>query len=301
MPINASYEYLNAEKEYLNAQTLDEKIKCLQEMIRTAPKHKGSENLLAELKTRLKKLLEKKEKTKKIGKTKTGIRKEGYQCVLLGMPNVGKSSLLSKLTNARPKITPYAFSTTEPEIGTMHYSGIKAQIVDLPPVGSEFFDIGIVNTADCILEIVDNLDQIAELEKLLKKTIGKKIVVVNKIDLLNNEEKRKLEAKIQSKRINGVLISCENGEGIEQLKEKILKSTDMIRVYTKEPGKPKSNDPIVLKKNSTVKDVAESIFKGFSDKIKETRLTGPSGKFPNQRVGLNHVLSDLDTVEFHTK
>ena len=61
MPINASHEYLTAEKKYLQAQTLEEKISAIKEMIKTSPKHKGSENLLAELKTRLKKFLEKQE------------------------------------------------------------------------------------------------------------------------------------------------------------------------------------------------------------------------------------------------
>jgi ribosome-interacting GTPase 1 len=75
---------------------------------------------------------------------------------------------------------------------------------------------------------------------------------------------------------------------------------DSIRVFTKEPGKPRTEDPIVLSKNSTVKDVAEKILKGFSKKVKETRVTGPSSKFPNQKVGLSHILKDLDIVEFHT-
>ena len=72
MPINAGHEYFEAEKKYLAAQTLEERIICLQEMIRTAPKHKSSENLLAELKTRLKKLTEKAEKTASVGKGKKG-------------------------------------------------------------------------------------------------------------------------------------------------------------------------------------------------------------------------------------
>ncbi len=59
MPINAGYEYFNAEKKYLEAQTLEEKIERLKELIKTAPKHKSSENLLSELKTRLKKFTEK--------------------------------------------------------------------------------------------------------------------------------------------------------------------------------------------------------------------------------------------------
>ncbi len=75
---------------------------------------------------------------------------------------------------------------------------------------------------------------------------------------------------------------------------------DVIRVYTKEPGKPHSPLPIVLPLHATVQQVAENIRKGFSQKIREIRLTGPSSKFPNQKVGLAHHLKDKDIVEFHT-
>ena len=66
MPVNATPEYVTAEQEFLLAQTPEEKIEKLKKMISLAPKHKSSENLLANLKTRLKKLLEKQEKNKKI-------------------------------------------------------------------------------------------------------------------------------------------------------------------------------------------------------------------------------------------
>ena len=80
-----------------------------------------------------------------------------------------------------------------------------------------------------------------------------------------------------------------------------VKSFDKIRIYTKEPGKNKTEKPIILKPDSTVKDVAEKILHGFSNKVKETRLTGPSSKFPNQKVGLAHKLKDLDIVEFNVR
>jgi ribosome-interacting GTPase 1 len=68
----------------------------------------------------------------------------------------------------------------------------------------------------------------------------------------------------------------------------------------KEPGKAPSQIPLVLDIGSTIRDAAESILKGFSKRIKESKVTGPSGKFPNQKVGITHVLKDRDVIEFHT-
>ncbi len=299
MPINAGYEYFNAEKIYLAAKTLDEKIVALEGMIRAAPKHKSSENFVAELKTRLKKFLEKKEKGKKVGKGKAGIKKEGYQCALIGMPNSGKSSLLGAMTNAKPSVSIHPFTTRVPELGTMDYYGVRAQIVDLPSIGSPNFDSGIANNADCLLVVINKIEEIAEIEKVLTRATGKKIIVFTKIDLLSSEERRKLEDRCRSKRI-GVNFVSSNGEGILDLKKRIFESMNMIRVYMKEPGKAASNIPAVMPIGSTVKDVAEGIFHGFSKKVKETRITGPSGKFMNQKVGIGHELKDRDVVEFHT-
>lgn len=302
MPINANYEYLKAEKNYLSASTLEEKIAALKEMIRVAPSHKGAENLRAELKARLKKLLEKQEKDKKSGKSsQKPIKKEGYQIVLLGFTNSGKSSLLATLTNAKPSISPLPFTTKKPEIGTFDYQGIKAQIIDVPSINSENFDIGLVNSADAILIVLSSLEEIPNIEPHLSKAKGEKIIVLNKCDLLSKEEFRKLEEKIKSKRLNVLPISTITKINIEELKENLVKIMKVIRVYLKEPGKEPSSVPLVLPTNSTVRDAAEKIFKGFSSKIKEARVTGPSSKFPNQKVGLAHFLKDKDVLEFHAK
>ncbi len=301
MPINAGHEYFTAEKKYLAAQTLDEKIEGLRELIRVAPKHKSSENLLSELRTRLKKFLEKSEKTASVGKGKKGIRKEGFQAILVGLANCGKSSILARLTNALPTISSSPFTTREPNIGTMNYEGVYAQIVDLPPILGKDFDMSILHTADYIMTVVEKVEDLNSFEKILEHCRGRRILVVNKIDLLDSNSLRKLEAQLKSKRNDFVLVSALNGAGINPLKHKIFEAMNIIRVYTKEPGKSPSKQPIVLRVRSTVFDVAESIYKGFSKIIVETKLTGPSGKFANQRVGLSHVLKDRDVLEFKTR
>src|SRR3989344_2315843 len=294
MPINAGYEYFDAEKKYLAAQTLDEKIICLREMIKKAPKHKGSENLLSELKTRLKKLIEKSEKTSSIGKGKKGIRKEGFQVVIVGLTNSGKSMLLSVLTNASPIISSAPFTTKEANVGTMNYEGVYAQIVDLPSVLGKNFDMSLLHTADFVLIVLEKFEDMNSFEKVLEHCKGRKLIVINKIDLLSPEEVRKLDARLKSKKIDFVFVSALNKLGIDELKNRIFLSMRVIRVFMKEPGKEPSKQPVVLSEGSTVKDVAESIYKGFSRIVVEAKLTGPSGKFANQRVGLNHVLKDRD-------
>ncbi len=303
MPVNASPEYGHAEKEYHLARTLEEKIEKLKKMLSVAPKHKSSENLIAQLKTRLKKFLEQQEKSKKSGKSsKTGIKKSEMQAVIVGFTNAGKSSLLSALTNARPEISETKFTTTEPVIGMMPYKGTQIQLIEIPAIDSEFYDKGLVHNADSILILITSINELKEIEEKIK-TLGKKLIIFNKIDLLSEQEKRKIEATLKSKYKNYefIMVSCETHESLSELKEKIFNSFDKIRVYTKEPGKQKSDNPLILEPETNVKEVAEKILKGFSEKVRETKIWGPSSKFPGQKVGLQHKLKDLDVVEFKTK
>lgn len=300
MSTNASPEYAHAEKAYSNAKTLEEKIACLEEMIRYVPSHKGGESMRADLRTRMKKMLEKQEKAKKTGKsTQKTVKKEGFQCILLGLPNSGKSTLLSKLTNAKPQISINPFTTKQPELGSLDYYGVKAQIVDLPSIGSENYDSGIVNTADCIIIILNHLEDLEKIIPYTKKAYGKIIITINKIDLLSEEQIRKLTEKLRSKKIPAILISSYSLKGLDELKAAIFRAMEAIRIYTK-TGKEPSKIPIVLSKGSTVYHAAEKILKGFSKKVKETKITGPSSKFANQKVGLSHILKDRDIIEFKT-
>jgi ribosome-interacting GTPase 1 len=306
MPINVNDpEYTKAEEAYHEASTIEDQLIALNKMISHAPTHKGAENLRQQLTTRRKKLENQLEKKKKKGKsTQTGIRKGDMQAIIVGKTNMGKSSLLKILTNAEPKITEAKFTTKEPTIGIMHYNNTQIQIIEIPAIESEEFDKSLAHTADTVLIMIDSINDIPEIEKKLYMITGKKIIVYNKSDQLNSEEKRKIKANLQSNKYNFEIISCipywpENK--IEDLKRKIFNSFDIIRIFTKEPGKEKSPKPVIMKPNSTVKDVAEKILKGFSKKVKKTKIWGPSSKFSGQIVGLNHKLKDMDTVEFTTK
>ncbi|MDD5012132.1 MAG: 50S ribosome-binding GTPase [Candidatus Nanoarchaeia archaeon] len=300
---NQSPFYQKAESKFLNAQTDEERLMYLEEMMRECPKHKSSEKMLANIKTRytkLKKKIETERKTKK-SSARVGIKKEDLQAVIVGKTKSGKSSLISLLTNAKPKISSYDFETKFPIIGMMDYNGVPIQMIEVPAIESEYYDRGIVNSADTVLILITDLSQLPEIEKKIERAPGKRIILVGKTDLLSENEKRKISATLQSKKYNFVLVSAKAGENIEQFKEKLFQSFGKIRVYTKEPGKPKSNRPIILLPESTVKNVAEKILKGFSSKIKETRIWGPSSKYPGQVVGLKHEMKDMDVVEFKTR
>ncbi len=306
MPINAHPEYIAAEREYDLAEDLEDKLKALEKMISLAPKHKGAENLRAQLKLRYKKLKEKisSEKRSRKSSARTGIKKEDMQAVIIGKTKIGKSSLISLLTNAKPETSDYGFATKSPVVGMMNYNGVPVQLIEIPAVESEYYNKGIVNNADTILILITDIEQLKQIEKKIEKSIGNRIIIFNKIDTLSENEKRKIRATLKSKYRNYdfVLISSKTNEGIKEMKEKLFHSFGKIRIYTKQPGEhEKSKRPIILPPESMVKDVAEKILKGFTNKIKETKIWGPSSKYPGQIVGLNHKMKDMDTIEFKTK
>ncbi|MEK6872200.1 MAG: GTPase [Nanoarchaeota archaeon] len=304
MTTNPGFEFANAEKKFHRAQTDKEKLEALEEMLRFVPKHKSAEALRANLRTRYKKLKQEFSKKSKKKTAKKGFKKEEMQTVLVGLTNVGKSSLLKVLTNAQPKIASYGFTTQVAEIGILHYQGCNIQIIDMPPIASDNFDRGIVYNADTVLLVVEKMQEIPiVLEALAKNEEQKKIIVFNKIEKFDGETKRKIIETLKTKRYNFVLVSTITKEGIQELKEKIIHSFNVLRIYTRHQGKDKAKEdiPIILYPGANLKDVAEKILHGYSKKVKYAKIWGPSSKFSGQQVGLKHVVKDKDIVEFFTE
>ncbi|MBT7706164.1 TGS domain-containing protein [archaeon] len=302
---NQSPFYQRAEQDFQVATTDEERIVCLEIMMKECPKHKSSENMRKNLTTRLKKLKGGVEKRKKSGKsTKEGIRKGDMQCVFLGLPNSGKSTLFNILTTkgSTSKVSPHQFTTSKTNLGIIEFEDAKIQAVDDAPIPRQ--DKSIINSTDTLFIVFNKLDEIKELEKHAWKSKAKKIWILNKADILTEAEKRRIKATLKSKHkgLDFVMFS-QNSSALEikKLKGKLFSSFPIIRIYTKEPGKPASEDPMILKIDSTVKMSAEKIRKYFSNQIKSTKIWGPSSKFGGQTVGLDHKLKDKDTVEFQTK
>ncbi len=160
MPANLTPQYMSAEQRFKQATTHDEKITCLEEMLRVMPKHKGTDKLQADLKRRLSKLRQEAQKTAATHRGHTlSVEAEGAgQIVMVGPPNVGKSALLAALTKATPEVADYPFTTRRPMPGMMAFENVQIQLVDMPPISHEYMESWmsqITRNADALLLVVD--------------------------------------------------------------------------------------------------------------------------------------------------
>ncbi|MEO0093790.1 MAG: GTPase [candidate division WOR-3 bacterium] len=318
MPANLTPQYLEAEKRYRQAKTDEEKLSCLQEMLALIPKHKGTEKLQAEIKTKISKL--KRSFGKKSGAKRTiwyHIDKQGAgQVVIFGAPNSGKSALVKALTNAPTEIADYPFTTQKPVAGMLEYEDIQIQLIDTPPIteDSEPWVFHIIRSGDLAVWVIDLADeQVLDtvkktLELLLQARISprpttempykKTIVVGSKYDEPKAETQLKSVQELLSD-FNILPISVKRFINLEQLKRMLFQGLDIIRVYTKKPGEPPDlKEPVILKAGSSVIDAAYHLHKDFAKTLNYARLWD-SNHYKGQRVERNHILKDKDIIEFH--
>lgn len=326
MPANLTPQYYAAEQAYKQAKTVDEKIDALEEMLAVIPKHKGTEKLQADLKRRLAKLRKEGEKKSKTSREDPfHVEKEGAgQVLLLGFPNSGKSSLVGALTRAKVTISDYPFATQLPVAGMMPYEDIWIQLVDTPPITADMIQPGLVGTlkaADALLIIIDTssddcLDQLEGCMQLLRKKrvldldeetapgphrlpFSRCLVVATKADAPQSQANMSILQEFIPAPLQLVPVSTATGANLEQLRQRIFEMLEVIRVYSKIPGRePDMRAPFVLKKGSTVLDMARAVHRDFPEKLKHARIWG-SARFDGQSVSRDYVLQDRDIVELH--
>ncbi len=337
MPTNVTPEYKKAEAAYKRAREPRERLDLLREMLRTVPKHKGTEHLQADIKTRIKELTEELAGPRKTGARSgppTVIKPDGAgQVVLLGPPNSGKSTLHDVLTGSHSAAGAYPFTTQFPQPGMIRVDDVGIQLVDLPAISSQHpvpWIANAVQQADgallvvdvshpgCVAEVVDLIDVLAARKIRL---IGSwpegnerstdpedpfvillpTLVVAAKADLVD-EIDAELEALCDLAELDVPVhaVSAEDGEGIEGLGPWLFEALGVVRVYTKIPGKPPDlGRPYTVRLGDTVERVAVLVHKDFVERLKFARLWRPGEDGAGRQVGRDYVVRDGDVLELH--
>jgi ribosome-interacting GTPase 1 len=329
MAANLTPQYLEAEAEYKKAQTAEDRLACLKKMYSLLPKHKASEKLQADLKTRMSDLREEIDKERRSPKRSSvshKIPRQGAgQYVVVGAPNTGKSRLLTRLTRATPEVAPYPFTTRDPHAGMMEWEDVRVQLIDTPPVTADYLESylqGMLWAADAALLLVDLgdedgafaaeavLDRLAQTKTVLVGEppaapddlsihFTRTLLVANKRDLPGAQERTDIVRELYGGRFPVHVISAERGEGIEDLRTAIYRFLNVIRVYSKQPGKPPDlSSPFTCPAGSTLLEMAALVHRDFAEGLKSARIWG-TGVYDGQTVKRDHLLNDKDIVELH--
>lgn len=320
MPANLSPEFKQAEERFRAAGSPGERLACLEEMLSTIPKHKGTEKMQADLKSRIAKL------RKELGTKKGGARRQDWfhvekqgagQVAVFGPPNCGKSALVAALTGLPAQVAPWPFTTTAPAAGMMLYEDIQVQLVDTPPVAPEApaWVFHIIRTADiaawlidlCDDDLLESTERVAGL--LAEARIGfepaEGIVVKPLLRVGTRADDSQALDRLEILReligeVEVLPVSVETGQGLDELKRRLFRALRITRVYTKRPGHPADmKDPVILPEGSTVLDAAQHLHKDIAAGLSFARLWNDSG-YDGQRVERAHVVQDRDILEFHT-
>lgn len=328
MPANLPPQYFETEKKLKTAKTPREKIPILEEMLSIVPKHKGTEKLQALLKTKIAKL--KSSAQKKTGPAKQGIphliEKTGAgQVVAAGPPNAGKTSLINALTGAGLPTADYPFTTHSTAPAMMPFENIQIQLVDTPPLTADYMETWypeIIKRADGVLVVLDlSKPHPEEMMFVIQEKLGeKRIEMINSGHELSSEDKQHYKRTIIAankadapeaaahleqlreyldKDFEPLPVSAVNPTGLEDLKRSVFDMLHIIRVYSKTPGKkPDLSEPFILKKGSTVMDMAEAVHRDFGQKLKYARIWSEK-KYQGQKVNRDSILEDGDIIELH--
>jgi hypothetical protein len=326
MPANLPPHYFEVEKRYREARSASEKLRFLEEMLAVMPKHKGTDKLRADLRRRISQLKDQGRGRQGPGRRAPAflVDKEGVgQVALIGPPNTGKSSLLAALTKAQPLIADYPYTTRAPLAGMMRFENVQVQLLDTPPLGDDYLDPwfpDLLRRADAWALVLappaDPLDQLQVIEKILASFQlaarrreaapgasgpGTKpsLIIFNKSDQLPDPEELDFYLEVLQENLHSLPASALENQGLSPLRAALFRLLDLVRVYTRAPGKAANfASPFTIPGGTTVFELAARIHQDIARKFKFARVWGKE-TFEGQRVQRDYLLREGDVVELH--
>lgn len=328
MPANLTPEFKKAQEWYKNASGDDEKLLALEEMLRTIPKHKGTDHMRADIKQRISKLKTAQQSPKKSGSKHFDIfhvpKGGSGQVTLIGMPNCGKSSIVAALSKAKVNVTDYPFGSDKPVPGMAKHEDVPIEIVDMPPITGDYAPSGMVNTyrnCDIIAIVLDLSTDVLEqmqvccdyldshrliLDESTTRTddsgnslARKTFVICTKSDLAQEGTLETLKELIE-RDFEFIEISSQTGRGLDTLMSRIFEMLDIVRVYAKKPHQPADmTDPFTLPRGSNVNDLAFQVHRELAEKLKSSRIWNSPDYHDGQNVPGDHKLNDKEIIELH--
>jgi len=322
MPANLPAEAKHKWREASQARRPQEKIEKLQEFLSLVPKHKGTENLRAQVKRKIailrREIAEKKRKKAGVGGPKFFVEKEGdAQIVILGPTNVGRSSLLSLLTNAKVEISNYSYTTKEPTPGMFQYQDLQFQIVEAPALMEGSTDGGAwglqtltaARNADGVILMIDLSRDLVEQFSLISRELEKAKILTRKPKARVDIERKYMGAGLKIILL-GRLVDC-NSKDVERL----LKSYGIHDATVKIQGEAKIDDvedaifegtvyrpAFIIANKADIPDVAKRIeqLKGLVGEEMKILPVSCKAKFGLEKLG-SEIFEMLDIIRVYTK
>jgi len=177
---------------------------------------------------------------------------------LVGFPNAGKSSLVSRISRVRPKVAAYPFTTLRPNLGTVVQDGLTFVVADLPGLiegaheGRGLGDLFLrhATRARVLVHVVDlagveGRDPLSDYYSIREELDGweelkekPEVVAANKVDLMGEQAKEEQVERFRQAGVHIHLVSAVSGEGVEQLLEAVAGCLMEARSEVHEPGPP---------------------------------------------------------------
>jgi hypothetical protein len=126
------------------------------------------------------------------------------------------------------------------------------------------------------------------------------MIILNMADLLPDPEELALYLEFLGDQFPALAVSAQKGIGLPGLRAALFHLLDLVRVYTRAPGKAANfNSPFVIPRNTTVTELADRIHHDLGRTFKFARVWGKD-TFQGQRVQRDYLLREGDVIEIHT-